>query len=528
MTTEYKGTFAGKNIQVFNSNKSCSLKNLKSRLSKYRLCDALKLIGTLSQDLFKDKSPFYILNDIPITEGILAYLAMELIQNTDDSKERIPNYNDIAIASKMYLSIDEAIDKNRTDGTIEMVVRYGTSQFEYNRPVNHIISRTLIIYDHLWQQHSSRININDTIFKICGLTIKEILIMTLYIIGITKNNGYFRIDKINFEGNASNNIISLLSDFEKKEAYTKWLSTTYSDFKKYYMVNFGQCEKIKKYPKNKFNYLVSRPIIIPDINPNPTFSKPFIIPLIRLLLEKVTLGLYHEFNNFFKNSSTSNEFRQEYGKVFEKYVILLIENFNKNIQFNIIQEFDYDHNKKTSDIIMIYDDKAVFIEIKQSCFYLNSKLFGEIEEIEKDARQTIAYAVKQLWKFETNLLSKKFEKLHELYKINYVERLIITNDSCYFTNSLLKECINNTVKKEIPNFDENYYIHTMSIEDFETLLGIENINVYEFLKIKRENKEYSKYDFNDYLAEKFGDKSNNEFLDRIYKEFFENIKESLK
>ena len=90
----------------------------------------------------------------------------------------------------------------------------------------------------------------------------------------------------------------------------------------------------------------------------------------------------------------------------------------------------------------------------------------------------------------------------------------------------MKEYISKTVSKDIPDFDHNYYIHCITIDDFETLIGIKNVNIHDYLYEKRNNEKYSRYDFGDYYAEKFSGTSQNDYLNNIMKDFFDKIKES--
>ena len=241
------------------------------------------------------------------------------------------------------------------------------------------------------------------------------------------------------------------------------------------------------------------------------------MPIPDLIIEKITQGLYFGLSDEFKEAGGKNKFRDTFGFVFQEYVGTLLTNCLS--RETILSEWIYaKQHTRTSDWIILKDCRAIFIEAKQSGLYLEGKKWGELQKIRNELIKTIAEGVKQLWRFEQDILSQKYEKLRALSDVEAIERLIVTYDRTYYSNSILREQIQEILKSHIP---ENYHWHTISIDEFEFVLAMSGENLFDFLVKKRTSATGDTMDFWDYLARNYKEMfTYNQYLTNISDEFF--------
>lgn len=278
-----------------------------------------------------------------------------------------------------------------------------------------------------------------------------------------------------------------------------------------------------EYEKNRFNHLIKKPIIKPDRNPNPNLPEVYLVPVSRLLLERVTRGLYFDFSDHFQGPDKKNDFREAFGYVFQEYIGHLIENSRREL--NLLPEWKYNKSKKsTTDWIILRSDDAIFIEVKQSGLFLQAKTIGETDSIKKDISKTIGKAIQQLWMFEKDIKSGIFNELKKLSQIKRIQRLIVTYDRTYFSNSILKKHALDEAKKKDSSIPDNFKWHTISVEEFERLLVISDISIFDLLKNKEDDPETVDWDFREYIARKFPNVPfSNPYLEKVKHEFIKYV-----
>lgn len=511
-----KGKIAGKNLIAYTpkGGKKYSPEDIGKYLKKFQLNEALRLVGEISYKyIFSSNVPCQIIDGIPVSDATLAYIAMRLIENSNDYRGHIMTLADILKVCDMYFGLRDPIETD--EKAVECLIRFGATQFDYDREMRNLIPRTLAIYRNLWGQVSraNAVNIQKAIQNISGITLEEILIFSFAFCGTSKK-GFFRIyEQVDSTGKK---VIEL---FNKKRqlAFVNWISCNYSGFR--------EKAKIEKAPhpyfeKHRFNPLITNPIIVPDRNPAPGAPQVYILPAPRLLHERVTRGLYFDLSDFFREDGKSNIFRTAFGHVFEKYVGLLLENAIGRA--DVLGEWKYaKSSKKTPDWIILQSERAILIEVKQSGLYRKAKTWGKIEQIKKDLTHTIGQGIKQLCNFEYDVQSGKHEELKLLCNINEVERVIVIYDRPYFLNSLLRDQIWDIFHTENYNIPTNYHCHAISIEEFEYLVGMHGENLFDILKAKRLDSDNDAMDFRDYLAmQHFENDFSNPYLDRLQKDFF--------
>ncbi|MCD8489671.1 MAG: hypothetical protein LRZ84_23770 [Desertifilum sp.] len=514
--SNFEEAIKGKNLITYapKGGKQYSSKEIGQYLKQFELCYALRFIGDCSYELYERYQGFCVIDGVPIFDGVLAYLSMRLIENSNDYRSKKMDMKDLLKAIDMYFGLPDPFQEGSGNWQ-GCLMRFGSSQLDYDREARHLLPRTLLIYEELWNKLKSttrvnvNIDINDAIKDIFKLNFKEILLLSLYFFKIAKN-GFFRLEE-NIENYSS--AIKLYLDINKQKALIKHISCNYQDFR---LCLQKDNPPSSEYEKFRFNPLVSNPVIIPDRNLEPGYSQVYITPIPRLIYEKVTRGLYFTLENYFKEN-TRNQFTVEFGSVFQEYVGLLL---TKAVgEDNVKPEWQYGPKKQrkdTPDWLVVLNDFAVLIEVKKSHLNLEAKKWSEVDEMQKYIKQNIGKGVNQMWKFEEDIRNGNCHLPENLKNINIVERLVVVYDRPYFANSIVRD----EVRQSFPTINEEYHWHTISIEDLEYFLGVFGIKIIEALQEKRLDLEGDKMDFRDYCSRKVSKAElKNSYLDSVIEKF---------
>lgn len=511
---------AGKNIIIYKPEREYSPGELETFLRKYKLCDALRLIGQKSNQIFntRDRNEK---NSILNRQEILAYLAMNLILNSNDYRSRDFKEEDLNKARNIYLGIPDPFETNN-ENPESYLIRLGMSQFDYDREFRNLIPRTLILYQELWQNRAQTksIDLKEILNNLYNLDLEQIIFFG-FLFKSKSERGFFRmLKKSDIE--EYDRQLTYKFDWSKQEPFLKRISSNYKSFRDQAEINHksNSFSKNPLYNKFRFNPLLKIPIITPDRNLKPGFSQIYITPIPHLIMERVTRGLYFDFADYFKQGR-SNSFRTAFGSVFQDYIGLLLE---KQLgKERILAEFEYykGHEKQDSpDWFIILGDRMIIIEVKQSCLYLDSKQWGDLKQVKKDLNKTIGKAANQLFKFEMDIRSNKYQELARFQNIKSLEKLVVIHDSVYFLN----DAVRNLVKQLNPNIPQDYHWHTISIADFEYFLGIAGDRIFDLLEQKRLNRNEDTMDFRDYYTRKYSQEEiTNPYLRDYYNNWFDKL-----
>jgi hypothetical protein len=512
-------SFHGKHITTYRpkGDKKYGYDDISQYLRKFQLCTALKLIGEISSNNIFDRYQIPHIRGVPIYDSILAFIAMELIKNSNDYRSRVMQVKDLLIAIDMYFGLPDPVMGNDNDNIEGCFIRFGASQFDYDRSIRvNAISRTLIIYGDLWakSQPAKKLDINNAINSLSGLAnIEEIVALFFLCLVSSSNHGFLKFS--NFE-NSCNSQFKKYVSLDKQEKFIKWISCSYKDFRESYESHLPLLTP--EYIKNRFNPLTKTPVLQTDKNLTQGNHEVFLVPVPRLLHLKTTRGIYFDLSKLFEQEKGDNLFRSNFGYVFHEYVGLLLQKFITDKE--IKSEFKYKLNKNSKhspDWLIIEDKRIIIIEVKQSCLYLSAKSWGGIDEIRENLKRTIGAAVEQFWKFEQAIKSKSVEKLNCFNNIEVIERLIVTYDCTCFSNSILRE----QIKQIYTQLPKDYHWHTISIDEFENFLPLVGNNIFGFLEKKRASIHFDSMDFNEYCGEEFINcNGSNSYLKDIYDSFF--------
>ena len=513
-----EGYIAGKDIVTYASRggKQYSPDDIGRYLGRFKLCDALGLIGEISYKIFISRQGAIFIKGIPVSDSILAYLSMRLIEKSNDYRSQNMTIDNLLIAIDMYFGLLDPLDRD-SENVYGCLIRLGASQLDYDREARHLLPRTLIIYGELWNSviDSRQVDVDSVINDFCGLTLQEILLLSLAF-SSKSQYGFFRLDE-----NLDKYPDSAKSYFEinKQKSLVNWLSCSYSEFREQSRKTEYLPPEIE-YEKFRFNYLHTKPIIIPDRNPKPTFPQVYITPIPTLIYECVTRGLFFSLADHFRREK-NNPFRSAFGSVFEQYVgLLLKKTFGEE---NVQCAWRYGskrYPKDTPDWYVIQNGLVVLIEVKHSGLYLDAKQWGNLENIQKDLKKTIGAGVHQMWEFEKDIESGLCTTPDWFNNIKITERLVITYDRSYFLNYIVR----NEIRQLYSSIPETYHWHTIAVEELEYFLGIVGTNFIEALTEKRLDPDSDLMDFRDYYSRKYPHGNfNNPYLDSIYDKYFSDL-----
>lgn len=504
-----EGDVAGKNIITYDSigGKEYSPNDIGQYLREFKLNDALTLIGELSYEIFKSNKGLQKIKNIPVFDGVLAYLSMRLIESSNDYRRKDMTVDDLLKAIDMYLGLPDPFQED-SDNLQGFLIRFGASQLDYAREARHLLPRTLIIYENLWTKSGkcNQVDIANAIKSFSGLNLQEILVLSLAFSGRAKN-GFFRLSE---DLEQYPDTLKYYFDINKQKAFANWISCKYSDFRSLSRLDMPPTIDYEKF---RFNPLLSKPAIIPDRNLKPGFSQVYITPIPALIYRRVTTGLYFTLSDYFKENN-KKPFRETFGEVFQEYVGLLLQ---KAVgESNVQQEWRYGskkNGKATPDWFVIQNGTALLIEVKQSGLYLNAKKWGQLDEIQKDLTRNIGAGVHQMWEFEEDRRNGLCTVPDWLDGIEITERLVVTYDRPYFVNSFLRD----KIRQLYPTIPESFHWHSISVEELEYFLGIASINLMDALKEKRLDTKGDRMDFKEYYSRKSSqDNCRNPYLDSVY------------
>ena len=504
------------NVYTPRGGKSYTREDFENFMKRHQLHEWLRLIGKLShQNFFMQAETAQQLGGVPISDSVLTYLTMRAVESSNDYRGNAPALSDLAKAADMYWGLPDPIE---TDGeAYSCLLRFGNSQFDYQRRLDNLLPRSLAIYRDLWSKVADTVDIATVVEDIAGCGIEDILMYTFaFTAKSLKNGGYFRLFTSVDSDDAE--LVELFAE-EKQVRFVNWLSCDYNTFRDQARTHLRKLPD-PKYEKQRFNPLLRYPLLKPDSNPLPGARQVYIVPVPRLVHERVTRGLYFELSDHFMGSGKSHPFKQSFGSVFQEYVGELLKDAVGSPR--VLPEFKYGKEEKlTPDWMVVDGDQCILIEVKQAGLYLNAKMWGEINSVKQDLSQSVGAGVRQLWKFEQAIQSGKHPELSHLTSIKRFHRLIVSYDNLYYANWILKEKIKEVLTAAGDGIPADYNWQIISIDELEFLLGMHGADLIKVSNHKQSSDEDSGLDFGDYLSKYYSARSaKNPYLERIREQFF--------
>lgn len=126
-------------------------------------------------------------------------------------------------------------------------------------------------------------------------------------------------------------------------------------------------------------------------------ARQIIIPVPKLLLDRVTLGIFHDFAEHLSERDKADPFRQFFGDLFEDYVRQQLELvFDKN---QLIYETQYGSKSKpktTPDWYVEDGERDLALECKSSTFRLGTRTAADHDDLAKDLKRIATDGIRQI------------------------------------------------------------------------------------------------------------------------------------
>lgn len=152
-----------------------------------------------------------------------------------------------------------------------------------------------------------------------------------------------------------------------------------------------------------FQPLLSYPVVL-------THPQEVVVPIPKLLLDRITTGIFHDFSNYLdggKGSKTAR-FRTMFGELFERYVhmqLLLV--FDED---ELVYESPYrtsEGQKSTPDWTVNSKDALAGIECRTGTFSLESRKTGDEHRVDKDIERIFVPVIVKLESKMDDILASK-------------------------------------------------------------------------------------------------------------------------
>jgi hypothetical protein len=496
-TIEYKGNLQGKRLLVVDVHIRCSKKALTSEYQKHDRYTLLRCFIEYSDEVFHSKSRDIIKHDILLATDFLNYCSLIAIKHGITKKGKQANDNEISKLLRMsYYWYQKDIYPSMDPNTVMMIISY--RQFPYYEKYMDI-ARTMYIYDKLWKQYKSELDIQGAIKEYYGLTYKKFILYGFLFLS-RKKTYFYKRDYLNSEGKGT------FIDINAQD-FNRFIDIVALDEKGFAEYNGSLTDPIQKYPIMKTSFI-----------PEGQNEKVYLILSRCCLINKLTHGVYYDMMEIYKKQNGSNLFKTIYGKALQDYVGILLKNHFK--KWHIIQEIKYKKQNNTIasvDWLLKRGNALILIEVKQSAIYAGAKYNGNLDELKRGVEQNILKAIKQLDNTEHDILSHGYNELLMFNSVREIQRLIITGDAFYNGNFIVNELYENILNKS------NTQI--MSISEFELALSWQEKHETLFYMLRDKiNSGLNNYDFKEYLLTKrsYDDKKleKSKFTRKIFKDYF--------
>jgi len=452
-------------------------KSLKNSLSKLSIDDSIYVIHNyhLLISHFKDEMPsniivpvgFYELDDIgkAVFNWELEIFFREILVNAKNliyseyynRSETLKKWNKFSnYLNKLKKYGDDASSIFINDNNSRLSInRIPHQQFKWQKgPYNKMYSfRYYKIFSHL--------PINNLIYNLFNLSLKEIYYIGFCTIGLCLNDYKIKLDDI-----------YKILDKNKIDTFLKYFSLDINT-----LIKYSKNRKLDDSFEYDFFILDYFPIINFD-------EKTFFCPFLLLLFWSFTSGIY------FKIRKESNDvdkiiFDEGFGKSFELYIgdVLKVSNISK---FTIFPESTYSKPKKLTPDWIVYDnlDSAMFIECKTKRMRHEAKTNLNEALIRQELNEIIKASI-QLYKRIKDYENNQFSSFKYIKNIN-IFPIIVTLENWYmsFYLDILREMLTIACKNE--NIDDKYLknmpIAIFSCDEFEEIIQIINqVGIKKFM-----------------------------------------------
>lgn len=503
---------------------------LANALRAYNLRNGLITLGNYSRKIFEDRGTPHSIgkggyrdeSGVFVTQFGLSYLSnIMLISGGNDWKQKvISDKENILLLLNMYsnLLLHRLPLKNTTYTQEEilasMLVRMSFEQLEYQfEPVN-IISRNMIIFLEVVSKHTPKKfeALNSIFLKETGITIEQYFTYSLLIFACIYKSSLFAKTRL-----IGAQIKGYKDYFTEKniDDYLNIVSTDYKNFRELDTELNKNLDPLDT--RNRYNPLKIYPVIKTD---KVEDNFPYVVPNIINFIFKGFEGMYWWFDNYFQSQGKIEDYRNYFGPVFEDYVGLVLKDAYGEAE--VKPEIQYKKGKFI-DWYVEKDDKVYLFEVKAKQFSLTVLQTGNIELIQKEIKEKLLKAVKQV--YERILEIDSYEELKQFRSKKIIPIIVfldipLVSSGCY-KKIINKDLITLETEEKYKGISEFNY-HFLNVEELEDYAYVSEItpieDIFETIKVDQ-SKGFAREVFR-----LIGNKKNKKnLIDRKFAEFGKKI-----
>lgn len=402
-------------------------------------------------------------------------LCKEVILHANGNKDALASPHGIAHYINHIRKLKEDISERSIKSTDQALgevfqLAHQQARWQHRRDQSRIF-RAFYIYNDP--------DLRDLFYSNLGLTAVDMATIALTIGGITKNK---------IELNKNQDYSMLHVSRKARDRFFEMTTKTLKDLR-------SEINKEQRYDQGwaySWNPLEAYPLI----NIGNYINQIIWCPLPELLSVRITEGLFYDL------LKTEQNFGNQYGKAFEKYVGKVLSDIFHNDKFIISGEQPYavkKQQKHGADWIVSDDTGNLFFECKTRRLTQEAKQAAN-GDLLKRSIENLADAVVQLYKNFSDVVSGIAGRAHNGLP-SYL--FIVTYEDWYLTTPTVTDYLINSVKNRLmsenmrPELIEENPFFIVSIEDLEiagqaiAYLGVRNfcshqyINRYRFFNLKK-------------------------------------------
>ena len=443
-------------------------------------------------------------DQITLSRDFISFLAKQVVLSCSRAERQL-NALDLANILLKYANLETDLHHvNAADEDSWLwVLRATNHQWSYLRLPSSILGRYVYLFEHIFADGDLKKQINESL---------DIGLFDLLKIGISIFAGFApltdgRLQSTSFQiSRYTNTKIEVLKPLLTRENFDKFFDVFAADKQRFLKVNkrYRLADPLLK--KYEFNALKRYPIIITDSDKD---DEKYIIPSLADFLYATTEGLYYVLLDRLPKDQKEKFFRI-LGEVFEVYVGELIMFYNIDLfsRARLIREQIYRVGRnevRSADWLLVSDQTIFQIECKKR--KLNSYAKAGVES--KDGKGIKAF-LKNVAE-ELDKLCKKEDHIRQglLNEIKYGGQKFINIITYLDEMFSINQYGRNEIKKHMKNEGGAFYI--LGCWEFELLCQHSKDRTLDLVRALKD------------LMSNRTEIYSIEFLDNIYKDFFESL-----
>lgn len=280
---------------------------------------------------------------------------------------------------------------------------------------------------------------------------------------------------------------------------------------------------------------------------NPEFDPFYFLPLrkkpilryndklfclsIKLLLEKMTSGIYHMFFNCFNDDQSKKHFFSFMGKVYQNYITDILDRiFNRpGIALRFFKPIKYRVGRQeieSCDGFIDYGDKLVLLEIKTKLFTHEFLAYGNEDEFKSTLKEIIydgSYQIDRTIKhFKQNLFT--IDGIEQTQIKKYYP-IIVTLQPIPMEKYLYKYLQNELKARKLFETEDVISLEIMSSYGLENSLAMVNTgkSIVDLIDEKHKNIDATMSSIENYIATVYPRTSVPDYIDNAYKDAVKHI-----